>query len=144
MHKSIRRVTDSISELKYNTAISELMIVLNKFEDDGEVQKKDFETFLLLLAPIAPFITEELWEKLGNKYSIHKSRWPSYDPKKLIDSKIKLIVQINGKLRGTVDAKKGISQKDAEKLALAAVSNYIKGSPKKTVFVKDRLINFVV
>jgi len=146
MHKSIKRVTDGILELKYNTSIAELMIILNRFEKDGEVSKKDFETFLLLLAPIAPFITEELWEKLGNEYSIHTTKWPAYDEKYLVEDVINLVVQVNGKVRATIETERGITKSDAEKLALSeeSIKRYINGKPKKTIFVKDKLINFVV
>jgi len=146
MHKSIKRITDSISELKYNSAIAELMTILNKFEDGGEVNRKDLETFLLMLAPLAPFITEELWEKLGNKYSIHVEAWPKYDEKKLVEDTISLIVQVNGKLRATIETTRGINEKRAEELALSeeSVKRYVTGKPKRVIFVKDKLINFVV
>lgn len=152
IHGVIKKVTDDISELKYNTAIAELMTALNRFEklaqssSKGEgVSKKDFEVFLLLLAPFAPFISEELWVKLGNKYSIHKESWPTYDKRKLVEDTIRLVVQVNGKVRATVEVKKGISQKEAEALAMRenAVKRHLKGKPKKVIFVKDRLINFV-
>lgn len=146
MHKSVKKVTDDIPELKYNTAIAELMTVLNRFEGDGSVRKKDFETFLLLLAPFAPFVTEEIWEKLGNKYSIHTQPWPKYDKKYLVRDTVNLIVQVNGKLRATIEVKKGITKAEAQKSALAraSVKRHVKGEVKKTVFVKDRLINFVL
>jgi len=147
LHGSIRKVTDDIPELKYNTAIAELMTALNRLEKEKEVSKYDFETFLLLLAPFAPFIAEELWEKLGNKYSIHSGPWPKYDKKYLVEDIVNLIVQVNGKLRATLEANKGITQKEAEKLALKnpAIKRHIGGKNiKKIVFVQDRLVNFVV
>ena len=145
MHASTKKITNDITELKYNTAIAELMNILNRFERDGAT-KKDFETFLLLLAPLAPFITEELWEKLGNKYSVHTQTWPKYDEKKLVESTIKFVIQVNGKLRATIVVKKGIAQKEVEKLALAeeSVRRHVTDKPEKVVFVKDRLINFVI
>jgi len=145
MHASIKKISENVPSLKYNTAVAELMKILNRFEKEKEINKKDFETFLLMLAPIAPFITEELWEKLGNKYSIHTQSWPTYDEKHLIEDTIQLIVQVNGKLRATIETEKGISKSDAEKLALAneSVKRHLKSKPKKTIFVKDKLINFV-
>lgn len=144
MHSVVKKVTEDIAELKYNTAIAELMSALNRFEKEG-VSKKDFETFLLLLAPFAPFITEELWERLGNTYSIHTSKWPQYDRRYLVEDTIQLVVQVNGKVRAAIEARRGISQREAEQLALAepSVARHVTSNPKKTIFVKDRLINFV-
>jgi len=163
LHSSVKKITEDIPELKYNTAIAELMTILNRFEKEEEVSKKDFEAFLLMLAPLAPFITEELWSRLfadeksrirdshsesGEKQfeSIHKQPWPEYDEKELVEEIVSLVVQVNGKLRATLEVEKGITQKEAEKLALAKekVASYIEGKPKKTIFVKDKLINFVV
>ncbi len=162
MHKSIKKVTDDIEELKYNTAIAELMIVSNRFEKEG-ASREDFKTFLLLLAPFAPFITEELWSRFfADKKSrihdsrsesgqtafksIHKEPWPKYEEKYLVEDTINLIVQVNGKFRATIETEKGVTQKEAEKLALAeeSVSRHIKSKPNKVVFVKGKLINFVI
>jgi len=147
MHKSIKRITDGIQELKYNTAIAELMVIMNTFEGNNQVNKKDFETFLLLLAPFAPFITEELWEKLGNQYSVHNRSWPKYIEKSLASNQVNLAIQVNGKLRGTVSIARGLAQKEVEKIALneprvfTALSNK---KHKKIIYVQDRIINFVV
>jgi len=145
IHAPIQKITEDIENLKYNTAIAELMKIMNRFEK-GAVTRKDFESLLLLLSPFSPFITEELWKNLGNKYSIHNNKWPEYDEKHLIEDTVNLIIQINGKLRATIEVKNGISQEEAEKLALTetSVSRHIEGKPKKVIFVKDRLINFVV
>jgi leucyl-tRNA synthetase len=147
IHRTIKKVTRDIEELKYNTAISELMTLLNRFEKEERITKKDFETFLLLLAPFTPFVAEELWEKLGNKYSIHKHTWPSYDKKYLIRDTIQLIIQVNGKVRATIECASGISEEDAVGVAInnpAVVRHVEKRKIRKTIFVKDRLINFVI
>jgi len=147
LHPSIKMITEDISVLKHNTAIAKLMAILNKLEKEKAVSKKDFEIFLLMLAPLAPFITEELWKKLGNKFSIHKEPWPKYDEKYLVGDTINLIIQINGRLRTTIEAQKGITKKNAEKIALndPAIKRHLDGKKiKKAVFVKDRLVNFVV
>ncbi len=146
-HAFIKEITKDIAELKYNTAISELMIVLNKLEKEIQINRKDWEAFLLLLAPFAPFIAEELWEKLGNKYSIHKQIWPRHDSKYLIQDMITLIVQVNGKLRSQIEIKSGVTQKEAEKLALTdfRIQRFTEGEKiRKVIFVKDKLINFVI
>ena len=181
MHSHIKEITEDIKELKYNTAIAELMVVLNKLEKGkpGSINgtresttRKDFETFLLLLAPFAPFITEELWETLAQTNaedyadqrrktqrksassqrksafrSIHKHSWPKYDTRYLTQDTFTLIVQVNGKVRARISAGQGISEKDAGALALAhpQVQKFTEGKKiERTIFVKDRLINFVV
>jgi len=162
LHPHIKEVTEDIANLKYNTAIAELMTALNKLEKEtlrpvrqahGEqaqgkkINRKDFETFLLLLAPFAPFITEELWQKLGNRYSIHREPWPKYDKRHLKAKTFSLIIQINGKVRGQVEARRGTNEAEAKKLALAEekVRKALGvGKIKRTIFVKDRLINFVI
>jgi len=147
MHPSIKKIEEDIESLKYNTAISELMVLLRQFEDKKATSQKDLETFVLLLAPFAPFIAEELWEKLGNKFSIHQQAWPSYEKEKLVSDTVSLILQVNGKLRGTVEVDKGLSQKNAEQVAvkeprvLAALGGK---KPKNVIYVKDRIINLVV
>jgi len=146
MHKSIKRITDGMQELKYNTAIAELMVIMNKFESEDTVSKKDFETFLMLLAPIAPFITEELWEKLGNEYSVHQQSWPKYTEQGLKSDKVNLILQVNGKLRGAVTVKRGLTQQQAEKIALGelkVISALSGREPRKTIYVQDKIINLV-
>ena len=147
MHPHIKGITEDIKELKYNTAISELMVILNKLEKEERINGKDLEVFLLLLAPFAPFITEELWQKLGNKHSIHKQLWPKYDAKHLVQDTFTLIIQVNGKLRAQIMAARGIAQKEAEKLALAdfRIRKFTEGEKiRKTIFVKNKLINFVI
>jgi len=147
MHKTIKEITEDIELLKYNTAISELMMALNIFTENSEaVTKKDFETFLILLAPLAPFISEELWAFIGNKPSIHKAKWPEYDKKALKQDSFILVIQINGKTRHTIKVTKGLSEKDALEIALSEdkVKNLIGGkTPKKVFFVPERLINIV-
>jgi leucyl-tRNA synthetase len=146
MHPSIKKITDDITEFKYNTAISELMVVLRRFENDVCVSRKDSEAFLLMLAPLAPFITEELWEKLGNEYSIHKAPWPQYDVDCLVTNEVSLIIQVDGKLRGSINVKKDLRQENAEKLGLGMerVKSVLGNKKvKKIIFIPNKLINFV-
>ncbi len=155
LHAPIKEITEDIAELKYNTAISQLMIILNKLEKETtlrqaqgkQASRKDWEAFLLMLAPFAPFISEELWGEVGNKYSIHKQSWPKYDPMKLTRATATLIIQVNGKFRSQIEAQSGTTEKEAERLALAdlKVRKFTSGKKiKKTIFVKDKLINFVI
>ncbi|MEK7651120.1 MAG: leucine--tRNA ligase [Patescibacteria group bacterium] len=145
-HRTIKKITNDIESLHYNTAISALMIFLNEFEKKG-VDKENKEVFLKLLAPFAPHITEELWSELGKKTSIHKSSWPIANSKFLKEEDFDLVIQVNGKLRATIKMPRGASQRDAEKAAFGNenVNNSIAGQkPKKTIFVPNRLINFVI
>ena len=145
-HRTIKKITEDIESLHYNTAISALMILLNSFEEKG-ANEKEYESFLKLLAPFAPHIVEELWEKLGNKTSIHLEPWPEYNPKLATEETFELVVQINGKTKATIVTEKGLSQKEAEELVLgiSKINDFLSGKkPKKIIFIPDRLINFVI
>jgi leucyl-tRNA synthetase len=139
-HRTVKQVTEDIDAMKFNTALARLMEYVNS----GEY---DYTILLTLLAPFAPHITEELWERAGNNKSIHLEKWPGYNPKLVEDDTFALVVQVNGKTRATVSATRGISEKKAKELALGEerVQKFLEGSAvKKVVFVKDRLINFVI
>ena len=146
--KSIKKVAEDIENLHYNTAISTLMTLLYYFEADNRTHISHAEEFLKLLAPFAPYITEEIWRNgLGHKISIHLEKWPEYDPKLIKEERFELVIQVNGKTRDTVTADKGISKNEAEELALGSekVKKHLGDKKiKKIIFVKDRLINFVV
>jgi len=148
IHQTTKKITGDIEGLSYNTAISALMVLLNEMEKQKEdLAKKDMEVFLKLLAPFAPHITEELWHQLGNKKSIHLESWPEYDKKIIIEDSFNLVIQINGKLKDAVEMPVGASDKEIEKTALASekIIKFLEGKkPKKTVIVKNRLINIVV
>jgi len=146
LHQTIKKVTEDIENLKYNTVISGLMTLLNKMEKSGASQET-VEIFLKLLAPFAPHITEDIWHKLGNEDSIHISKWPEFDLEITKEKKFDLVIQINGKIRDTIPTNKGITKEKARELALTSkkIENYINESEvKKVIFVEDKLINFVV
>lgn len=149
LHQTIKKVTEDIESLNYNTAISALMILFNGMEKNQQsLNPSIFQSFLKLLAPFAPYLTEEIWRGvLGNKKSVHLEAWPEYDPKVLKEDKFELVIQINGRVRGKVLADIDIFQKDAEKLALnqEKIKIWLKGKQmKKIIFVKNRLMNIVV
>ena len=155
LHKTIKKVTDDIQNFKFNTAVSSLMILLNELEKQESIGKDTFETFLKLLAPFAPFMTEELWYELGNTKltstklggSIHIAKWPSYNPKFLEEGEFDLVIQVNGKVRSKIKAEKGITEDEAKNLALAdeKVKTALGGkSVKKVIYIKDRLLSLVV
>jgi len=144
LHQTIKKITEDIEKLHYNTAISALMILLNVLEKGANDEDK--KTFLKLLAPFAPHISEELWHQMGGKNSIHKENWPEYDSKLIKEENFELLIQINGKLRNKVVVRRGVGQAEVEKLVLAQekVKKWI-GTNKvqKIIFVPDRLINII-
>jgi len=147
IHKTIKKVTDDIDELKFNTAVSSLMILLNKMEKMDSISKADYRTYLMLLNPIAPHITEELNElyNLGNP--ICESSWPIYDEDKLVDSEKEIAVQVNGKVRATImvhiDDTDDIIQEKAMKED--NVLKHIEGKEVvKVIVIKGKIVNIVV
>lgn len=147
LHKTIKKVSEDIENFKFNTAISSLMILLNEMEKEKEINHNYYSAFLILLSPFAPHISEELWEKLGNKKSIFLAKWPKYDIEMIKEDKILLIVQVNGKLRDKIEIDIGLSKEEIEKIVLSneKVKKWILGKEiKKIVFVPPKLVNIVL
>jgi leucyl-tRNA synthetase len=149
MHKTIKKVGEDISEIKFNTAVASLMEWLNHLSRKSEINKEEFKTLLMLLAPFAPHITEELWAQIGEEYSVHQQSWPQFDNKFLEVSEFSLVVQVNGKMRDSIMIQKDMesNKKDIEDLALKSirVAKYIDGKTvKKVVHVPGRLVNIVI
>ena len=145
-HRAIKKVTEDIEAFQYNTAISSLMILLNEFErKPKEVSRVEKKIFLQLLAPFAPHITEELWTKFNETSSIHRSKWPEFDPKLIEEGIFELVVQINGKVRGKITLPRDAGEEEAKAAVLKdeRMKTVVSAHPKKIVFVRDRLINFV-
>ncbi len=153
-HQTIKKVTEDIEKIHFNTVISTLMEFTNyltKIKEAGSVSQSDWQeaikTLLLLLAPIAPHITEELWQKTGYEYSIHNQPWPKWDEGLAKDEEITLVVQINGKLRDKITVPASITEAEARELALERhkVKSYLEGKQVvKVIYVPKRLINLVV
>jgi len=146
LHKTIKKIGEDIESMNFNTAISSMMILVNEMEKN-EISKDDFKMFLQILAPFAPHLTEELWSNLGEKKSIHKSKWPKYNKKKIIDDNIKIVVQINGKVRAEIIIKKDMNEEEIKQKAIKeeAVIPWIEGKEiKRIIYVKERLLNIVV
>ncbi|MBI4363261.1 MAG: leucine--tRNA ligase [Candidatus Doudnabacteria bacterium] len=144
IHKLIKRITSDIEAFKFNTAIAAFMEFLN---ENKQMSKENWEDFLRLLAPFAPHLTEELWRQLGHKTSIHKEPWPKFDPKLVKEETVTIAVQVSGKLRGTIIVDAGTSEDKVKQKALAEanVKRHLEGKKiTKVIFVKDKLINFVV
>lgn len=169
LHRTIKKVSEDIESMSFNTAISAMMIFINEAAARQEISRNVWELFLLILAPFAPHIAEELWQQLRGKErtsrgltrnnqrqlassqrssaSIHVEPWPKYDSKLIEDDTFILVVQINGKVRDSFEVQKNISAKAAEELVLEKVSiqKHLNGAkPKRIVYVPGRLINIVL
>ncbi|MFA6314907.1 MAG: leucine--tRNA ligase [Candidatus Paceibacterota bacterium] len=147
IQKTIKKVSDDIENMRFNTAISALMIAVNEMEKIGKISKSHYETLLQLLAPFAPHITEELWSSLGNEKSIHQSPWPAFDSKMAVADTVKIIIQINGKMRGSFMAAAGTSKETLQDLAQnnAEVIKWLKDKIiDKVIVIPDRLVSIVV
>ena len=146
LHQTIKKVGDDMPTLKFNTAIAQMMILLNVAEKQG-ITKEQYETLITVLAPFAPHITEELWHMLGHETLIHNEKWPRYDESKLASETMTIAVQVNGKIRAQVTVPADASEKDVRVTALAEenTQKWLDGKePKKVIYVPGRLINFVL
>ncbi|KKP56027.1 MAG: Leucyl-tRNA synthetase [Parcubacteria group bacterium GW2011_GWC1_34_10] len=150
LHKTIKKVTEDIENYKFNTAISTMMIFLNeleKLDHTSNVSKTVFDTFLKLLAPFAPHMTEEIWHGFGHKTSIHLEEWPKFDESKIKEENTLITIQINGKVRGQLEIKTGASEETVKEKALnlSEIQKWLADKKaKKVIFVPDRIINFVI
>ena len=147
IHKTIKKVTEDIDALKFNTAVSSLMILLNKMEKMDSISKKDYRTYLTLLNPIAPHITEELNEEYQLGSAICESSWPSYEEDKLVDSEKEIAVQVNGKVRATILVHIDDTDDIIKEKALSEdnVKKHIEGKEiVKIIVIKGKIVNIVV
>lgn len=147
IHQTIKKVTDDITTMSYNTAIAQMMIAVNEMTTVPNVNKKDFESFVKVLHPFAPHITEELWHELGNTTFLQKESWPTHDESKLTKETFELVIQVNGKIRDRVQAKTGISEGEMKEIALHSerVVKELEGKEvKKIVVIQNRLVNIVI
>jgi leucyl-tRNA synthetase len=146
LHKTIKKVTRDIENFDFNTAISQMMIFANEAIQHDKLPKAGMEKFLVLLAPFAPHITEEIWSQLGHDESIFLQSWPAFDEAMTKDEEINLVVQVNGKMRDMIQVSADISEEEAKKIAMESekISRYIQDREiKKIIFVKGRLISIV-
>jgi leucyl-tRNA synthetase len=147
LHETIKKVGDDIEALRLNTAISQMMIFANALQKAPAVNRRSVLSFLQLLAPFAPHIAEELWERLGEKPSVLDAAWPKFDPAKLVSTETKLVVQVNGKHRGELIVPVGTAQEAA--LAQAKenpkIAPHLAGKAiKRIIFVPGKILNIVV
>jgi len=147
LHKAIKKVTGDLEGLRFNTAISALMIFVNEATGRELQSKEILSKFLLLLAPFAPHMAEELWEYLGAKKTLAHENWPAYDEKFLIEDEVEIGIQILGKLRSRIVVPKGTGENDLKERVLSdeTVTKWLEGKPvKKFIVVPDRLVNIIL
>ncbi|MDD6308125.1 MAG: leucine--tRNA ligase [Clostridia bacterium] len=147
MHKTVKKVTDDIEKMKFNTAIAALMSLINEIYKKGSINQAELKTYLLLLNPFAPHITEEMWVKAGFDGYLHKAVWPTYDEAKTKEDSIEIVVQQNGKIRGKMTVPAGLRREELEKAVLAEeVAKAIVDGKQvvKIIAVPDKLVNIVV
>lgn len=143
MHQTIKKVSNDYESLKYNTGIAAMMSLINDFYKAGKVTKDEFGTLLILLNPVAPHMTEELWELMGYEGRLYQAGWPAWEEEKTVESVIEIAVQINGKVRGTVKLPADVSREDAIKAGKEAVADKLTGNVVKEIYVPGRLVNIV-
>lgn len=147
MHKTIKKVSDDIEKMKFNTAIAALMSLVNDFYKAGSITRGEFRTLLLLLNPTAPHITEEMWQNCGFEGYIHNAEWPSYDEDKTRDDEIEIVFQINGKIRGKMSVAAGLDRDALSEFVMAKDEVSAAVGDKqivKVIAVPDKLVNIVV
>ncbi|MBQ3954647.1 MAG: leucine--tRNA ligase [Clostridia bacterium] len=145
-HKTVKKVSEDIDEMKFNTAIAALMTLLNDIADQGSLTKDQLVDFIKLLNPFAPHLTEEIWENIGGKGFLSLAPWPEWDEAKTVDDEIEIAVQIGGKLKGTILVPKDISKDDAIAAAKAdpKIAPLLAGkSIVKEIYVPGRIVNIV-
>ncbi len=143
MHQTIKKVSSDFESLKYNTAIAAMMGLINEFYKKNSITKAEYKTFLILLNPVAPHITEELWQAVGFEGRVYQQTWPSYDEAKTVESTVEIAVQINGKVKTTIMIAKDEAQADAIAKAKEALGDKLTGNVIKEIYVPGRLVNIV-
>lgn len=144
MHQTIKKVSSDFESLKYNTAIAAMMSLINDFYKKNAVTKGEFKTLLTLLNPVAPHITEELWQANGFEGRLYQTSWPEYDEEKTVESTIELAVQINGKMKGTLKVSKDEQKDNILAMAKEMLGDKLTGTIVKEIYVPGRIVNIVV
>lgn len=146
MNQAIKSVREDFEAIKFNTAVARLMEWLNYLSGKKTVAKEEYKTMLLLLAPLAPHITEELWEKIGGEFSVHLQTLPDFDEKHLETGEVNIVIQVNGKVRDQFLLSKNVSEEEVMKAVKSSekVSKFLTGDIRKTIFVPGKLLNIVV
>ncbi len=146
LNKTIKKLEEDFEDLKFNTAIAQLMIMVNTFYQAEKISLESFKTFLLILAPVAPFLSEELWHRVGQDFSIHQKSWPAYDKNILNQELISLAVQFNGKTRGVIEVGRDLEELEVLDLIKESenLKKYLNGEIKKVIYIKNKIIDIVI
>jgi leucyl-tRNA synthetase len=147
LHQTIRKVSSDTESLQYNTAIAAMMEYVNVLKEQDAARKDQLTPLIVMLAPYAPHIAEELWEALGGKGSVFEQCWPTFDERLASAGDVEIAVQVNGKLRSRLTVRRGLPENEVVELALAdeSVKKYVDGKKvKKVVYIQDRLLNLLV
>jgi leucyl-tRNA synthetase len=153
LHQTIKKVTNDMERIRFNTMIAALMEFTNylaKVKEQGQIPREDWcktiETLLILMAPTAPHITEELWKRIGKEYSIHNQNWPTYNEELAKSELITLVVQINGRVRDRISAPAALKEDEARWIAAESkkIAPWLEGKDiDRVIYVPDKLINLV-
>ena len=143
IHQTIKKVSNDFESLKFNTAIAAMMSLINDYYKEGKITKDDFKVLLVLLNPVAPHITEELWEMMGFEGRLYQTSWPEYDEAKTVEQTVEIAVQINGKVRGTITIAKDTAKEEAIAKAKEVVADKLTGTIVKEIYVPGRIVNIV-
>ena len=144
--ETVKKVTEDFDALHFNTAISQMMVFINAAQKAKTIPREYAEGFVKLLAPVAPHMMEEIWQIFGHDESITYAKWPTYDPAKLVESTVEIMVQVNGKLRGKFQAAKDADRDDVQKQAMTLphVQKFLEGKDvKKVIVVPNKIVNIV-
>ncbi len=144
MHQTIKKVSTDFENLKYNTAIAAMMALINDFYKKNSITKGEFKTLITLLNPVAPHITEELWENAGFEGRAYQAKWPAYDEAKTVESSVEIALQINGKIRGTLMIDKDAAKDDVIAKAKEELADKLTGNIVKEIYVPGRIVNIVM
>ncbi|MDE7353002.1 MAG: leucine--tRNA ligase [Acetatifactor sp.] len=144
MHQTIKKVSGDYESLKYNTAIAAMMSLINEFYKKNSVTRGEYRTLLTLLNPVAPHITEELWQTAGFEGRVYQTTWPEYDEAKTVEAQVEIGVQVNGKMRVTVSVPKDMEKEAVIAAAKEALGDKLTGTVVKEIYVPGRIVNIVV
>lgn len=144
MHQTIKKVSGDFESLKYNTAIAAMMAILNDFYKKGSITKDELKTMIILLNPVAPHITEEMWETIGCEGRVYQQDWPEFDEAKTVEATVEIAVQINGKIKATLEIGKDDPKDQVIARAKELVADKLTGNIVKEIYVPGRIVNIVI
>ena len=144
MHQTIKKVSNDFENLKYNTAIAAMMTLLNDFYKKGSITRGELKTLIILLNPVAPHITEEMWQIIGCEGRVYQQTWPEFDEVKTVESSVEIAVQINGKVKGTLGIQKDDPKDQVIAKAKEVIADKLTGNIVKEIYVPGRLVNIVM